>query len=159
MIETLATVVSCSNGLVTIEASQKTSCDQCAEPECGSGQVNKALAKRYHKLTLPYPETLAQGAQVVIAIPEQGLLTAAGLMFVLPLCCLLVSASFGHWFFVSLLQQHELWVILSSLGGGLLGFMGARYWHRRQSQNELLEPSIVRVFPCSESIPVQEQHH
>lgn len=157
MIETLATVVAWKNGIVTVEASQTSSCDACSQPECGSGQVNKALARRYHKISLPHPEPLESGSQVLIAIPEQGLMTAVGLMFVLPLLCLLAGAGIGEWLFVELLGQHEVWVMLFSLLGGGAGFWGARRWHRKLAGEQSLEPKVVRVFPCLDRIAVEER--
>lgn len=159
MIEAIAKVTHSEKGWVTVEASQQSSCDACSQPECGSGQVNQALARRYHQLTLPYAEPLPKGAQVVIAIPEHGLLTAVGLMFVLPLLSLILAAAMGQWLVVSLLEQHELWVMFITLLGGFLGFAAAKRWHSRLTRQDGLEPKIVRLLSSGDAIKIQEISH
>ncbi|GGA74734.1 hypothetical protein GCM10011369_15700 [Neiella marina] len=144
MIETIATVVDYHGGQVTVEALRRSSCEQCTDKDCGNGQVNRALSNRYHRLTLPYNAPLKVGEQVVLALPEQGLLTAAGLMFVVPLVAILVGAGVGNWLFVGLLNQTELMVVLSALLFGAAGFVGARWWHSKIQKHQWFEPHIKR---------------
>lgn len=156
MIETVATVIACSKGQVTLQASQRSSCDHCREPECGSGQVNKALHKTLHQITLPYAKSLPEGAQVLLALPEKGLLTAAGLMFLLPLGCLLVGAALGETVLLQLLGLHEIAVALSGVLGGWLGYRLAARWHQRISRSAAMEPKILKVISKSEAIRVKD---
>ncbi|MCM2678819.1 SoxR reducing system RseC family protein [Echinimonas agarilytica] len=147
MIETIATVVESRSGMVVVEAARKSSCDSCSDKQCGNGQVNRALETRYHKLSLPYDDQLQVGTQVVVAIPEQGLLTAAGLMFVLPMLSMLLLAFGAQWLFVERLGLHEITVIAWAAGGAWLGYKIARIWHQNLNQKEWLEPRIKRVIP------------
>ena len=146
MIEARARVVACDGKRVTLEAIQQSSCDQCSDKECGNGQVNRALSKRYHHLVLPVSSPLLPGDEVILEIPEQGLLTAAGLMFVLPLLMLMMGALLGQWLLVSALDLHELWVVLSSFLGGGVGYKLATIWHPKLNQRHWFEPRIARVI-------------
>lgn len=154
MIETIATVVASNNGLITVEALRRSSCDKCSEQECGNGQVNRALSNRYHRLTLPYSQSVSVGQQVIVALPEQGLLTAAALMFVLPLLFILVGAGIGQWLMVELLGQHEVWVMISALTMAVLGFALARWWHRKIQSHQWFEPHIKRLHQTIDATEV-----
>lgn len=154
MIETVATVVACNNGLITVEAMRKSSCDKCSEQECGNGQVNRALSNRYHRLTLPFSEPVTVGQQVIVALPEQGLLTAAALMFVLPLLCILAGAGLGQWLLVDLFDQHELWVSGFALLAGIVGFALARWKHRKIQSHQWFEPHIKRLHQTIDATEV-----
>ncbi|MBD1389998.1 SoxR reducing system RseC family protein [Neiella sp. HB171785] len=154
MIETIATVVDYQAGQVTVEALRRSSCDQCADKDCGNGQVNRALSNRYHRLTLPYQSPLKVGEQVVLALPEQGLLTAAVLMFVVPLIAILLGAGVGHWLFVGLLGQSELMVVFSALICAVAGFLGARWWHSKIQQHQWFEPHIKRLHQPVDALSV-----
>ncbi|MBW8189575.1 SoxR reducing system RseC family protein [Neiella marina] len=145
MIETVATVVAVNQGTITVEALRRSSCDQCADKDCGNGQVNRALSNRYHRLSLPFDEPVAIGQQVIVALPEQGLLTAAGLMFVVPLLAILIGAGIGQWLLVELLAQHELWVVVLAASAGVAGFTIARWWHRKIQSHQWFEPHIKRL--------------
>ncbi len=150
MIEAIATVVKSQSGWVTIEAFSRSSCDHCQQSDCGSSQTYKALPKRYHRLTLPYHESVSEGTQVIVALPEKGLLTASALMFALPLICILLGAIAGQWLNTLVMSPSEWIAIIMSILGGFIGFHVSKRWHRKLHGAHWLEPTIIRQL-----LPIQ----
>lgn len=145
MIETLAKVVACQSGWVTVEAVSHSSCNHCQQQQCGTGLAEKALAKRFHQLTLPYQGDIQPGDEVVLGLPERGLLMAAALMFLLPLLLILVAALLSQWLSLWLGMTSEWLVLLGAVLGGYAGFWLGQSGHRRWQGQRWLEPQLLRV--------------
>lgn len=92
MITETATVIAIDNDVVTVSASVKTGCSQCqASTDCGTSAVAKAFTPRQQTLTMRSPLPVAIGEQVVIGIPEQKVLLASSLVYIVPLLTLIGS--------------------------------------------------------------------
>ena len=90
MITETATVVSVEGDSITVSASVKTGCSQCQVSEnCGTSAVAKAFTPRQQLLTLRSPMPVRIGDSVVIGIPEQKILLASWLVYIVPLLTLI----------------------------------------------------------------------
>ena len=145
MIETLARVVAIEGGTVTVEASQSSACDGCHNKDCGTGSVNQALGRKTHQMSLSCDKPVKLGDQVVLAIPEQGLVLASLLVYMLPLLCVIGTLLIVDPLF-SQQADAELGLIIVSLIAGISGFMLAGRWASRLQAKQLLEPQVVRVI-------------
>lgn len=145
MIETLARVVDINGEQVTVEAVQSSACDGCHNQDCGTGAVNQALGVKTHRMTLACEHKVQMGDQVVLAIPERGLVLASLLVYILPLVCVIVTLLVAEPFLASE-GSGELPLIILSLMAGLSGFMLARVWAARLQAKQLLEPQVIRVI-------------
>jgi len=87
-------------------------------------------------------QPLAVGDEVIIGLPEDAVLKASALMYVMPLLSLFVFASLAD--FVSL---SEVWVILAASGGLATGFVAAGWWTRRERGNPAYHPQVLRSLP------------
>jgi len=154
VIEALARVVAIEGTQVTVEAVQSSACDGCQQKDCGTGAVNQALGVKTHRMTLAYAQPVQLGDQVVLAIPERGLVIASLLVYILPLLCVILSLVVAEPLFIDA-PSGELPLIIVSLMAGLAGLMLARLWSKRLQAQKMLEPELIRVL----GTPVCEPIH
>jgi len=83
---------------------------------------------------------LLEGQKVKIAVSEQHLLSAAALLYLLPLFCLIAVAAL-----LSRLQLAETAVVLGSLTALLAGFVVARFFTGPATAQEQIE--ILAILP------------
>lgn len=141
MIEALARVEACADGRVTVSWQSQSACGHCHEADtCGSGVVAKAVAAKAQRLTLTYGKPLSVGTQVSLGIPEQQLITAAALVYLLPLLGLLLGAGLG-----SVWGGPEWLSLLAGIGLAIGGFLLARGLSHRFTPT----PRILRVLGVS----------
>ncbi len=142
MVEEIATVVAAESGGVWLTTTPAGTCNSChASTDCGAGIVAKALTPRQQRFFLSTELDLLPGEQIRIGIAEQSLLTAAVLVYLLPLLLLISAAALA-----TLAGLAEGLVILLAFCGGGLGFMLARYYGQRQSKR--LPIHILEVLPA-----------
>tara|TARA_B100000780_G_scaffold92795_3_gene64391 strand:- start:2664 stop:3131 length:468 start_codon:yes stop_codon:yes gene_type:complete len=138
IIET-ATVIGVEDDLITVSASVKTGCSQCqVSDDCGTSAVAKAFTPRQQTLTMRSPLPVKPGDLVVIGIPEQKVLLASWLVYIVPLVTL-IGGVIG-------LNQLTNWHELAVFGAAILLSAGsvklvARYLAR--ARNARFEPVIV----------------
>lgn len=128
MIEQKATVVSRDGRLVWVEAERQSTCGQCqARKGCGTGMLAKHVGQRFSRLAVNTDLDLKVGQQVMVAIPEQALLSGACLMYLLPLLALFVGATLTR-----MIGGGELLQITA----GLLGLCAGFIWIKRQMREK-----------------------
>lgn len=148
MIEEQATVTQLHLHSVTVESHIKSTCSQCQQVDsCGSGQVAKALPHKKLSLEIPTALKLNIDDQVIIAIPEKYLLRTAWQVYLWPLIGLIFAAGIGQLMLINGLFNHEIFVILLSIIGGVLGHKLVVWWQNYTNQNEQLIPKITKVIP------------
>lgn len=145
MIEALAKVIAIDDGEITVEAVQSSACASCHQQDCSAGTVNKALGNKTHRMVLPCQQAVQPGDQVVLAIPERGLVTASLLVYMLPLLCVMLALVIAEPLLASE-PSGELPLIIVSVIAGLCGLLLARRWAVRLQARKLLEPEVVRVI-------------
>ncbi|WP_075181536.1 SoxR-reducing system protein RseC [Pantoea sp. 1.19] len=122
MIKEWATVVAWHNGVATVHAESKTSCNSCsAKGGCGSAMLNKLGPKNAHVMTLRSEQPLQPGQRVELGIRESSLLGSAMLVYLAPLVGLFLVAGLFQALFHS-----DLAAATGALLGGVAGFILAR---------------------------------
>ncbi|NVK54618.1 MAG: SoxR reducing system RseC family protein [Alteromonadaceae bacterium] len=143
MITETATVVAVDDDLITVSASVKTGCSQCqVSSDCGTSAVAKAFTPRQQFLSLRSPLPLRVGDNVTIGIPEQRVLLASWLLYIVPLMSLVGSAVLLS----QLTSWHELVVFvvaLLSASGSL--WLVSRFFKRQRHGR--FEPVIISQQP------------
>ncbi|BFT29737.1 SoxR reducing system RseC family protein [Alteromonas sp. D210916BOD_24] len=115
MIKETATVIAVDGDMVTVEAAIKSTCNSCqAQSDCGTGVISRALAPKMQQLTLHTPMTVKVGQQVVVGIPEAGILSASAWLYVLPLVAFIATYAFTTSVMNSVGWTHELLPLLPS---------------------------------------------
>lgn len=155
MIKELATVIAINSKQVTVTSTVKSTCSSCSQVDsCGSGQVAKALPHAKLTLTLDYDEiaigkALVIGDSVVLAIPENYVLSSAGQVYLLPLLGLILFSATGQWLYSLHLVPHELVSLIIGLTGGYLGFRLAKFLQKYGKNSVKLQPKIIKVIASS----------
>jgi sigma-E factor negative regulatory protein RseC len=155
MIKELATVIAINSKQVTVTSKIKSTCSSCSQVDsCGSGQVAKALPHAKLTLTLDYDESavgkaLVLGDSVVLAIPENYVLSSAGQVYLLPLLGLILFSATGQWLYSLQLVPHELVSLAIGIAGGYLGFRLAKFLQKHSKNSVKLQPQIIKVLPSS----------
>ncbi|MFC4653690.1 MULTISPECIES: SoxR reducing system RseC family protein [Rheinheimera] len=140
MLEEIAVVVKTDAEGVWLKTQAKTSCNACqANDNCGTGVVAKALTPRENVFFVAGHTNLLAGQTVQIAVTEQQLLSAAALVYLWPLACLILSA-----LLLQHLQLPDSTVTLGALTAMGLAFALIRL-RRQQSGPEPVQ--ILKVLP------------
>lgn len=139
MITETATVTAIDGDIITVSASVKTGCSQCqVSDDCGTSAVAKAFTQKSQFLTLRSPVPVTVGEQVVIGIPEQRILLASWLLYIVPLITLISSMLvLNQW------QWHEL----ASFTVSVLFSTASLWWVSRyfkQQSKGRFEPVLIR---------------
>ncbi len=154
MIKEQGRVVAVEEGTVWIETERKSTCSSCsAKNGCGQHLVDKYRTKKTHSYIRASSElSLAEGATVVVGIPEAALVQASILAYLLPLL-FMMAAIWG----INLSGLHELLAIPAALAGLALGFVPAKLLG--DSAGDICKVKVIKQVAKQlepELIPVQQ---
>lgn len=128
MIEQQATVISCDNDTVWLQAERQSTCSGCqVRKGCGTGLLAKHVGKRFSRIAVAKENDVTIGQQVRLAIPEQALLQGTFLMYILPLVLLFLFAAGAK-----ALNLGEIAEIFAGITGLFIGFYGVRVYVRNK---------------------------
>ena len=145
MITETATVIAVGEGVVTVSASVKTGCSQChSNDDCGTSAIAKAFTPRNQAFQIETSWPLKVGDSVLIGMPEQRLLMASFLIYVVPILTLLCSSLILS----QILALHELAVLLCACVATYLSFKGVKRIMSKHLSNRL-QPILVRALQSS----------
>lgn len=147
MIEEIATVSAIHPDGVEVVCFSKSACGQCQHSSnCGTGLVSKALPGRDHRFIIATDLSLTVNQQVRIGIPEQGVITSALLVYLIPLLMILGGALLAS----AGLGLGDGGTLLGAVIGGGIGFGWASRLARRTSL-QLTAPIIIApLLPVSQ---------
>ncbi|MBU2869615.1 SoxR reducing system RseC family protein [Colwellia sp. E2M01] len=168
MIKELTNVVAIEADYITVTSQVKSTCSSCAQVDtCGSGQVAKALPQGKLTLSLPYSgdikhasgKTLKLGDCVVLALPEQDILTSAGQVYLFPLLGLFSCSALGQWLLSQQVLNHELFALGLGIAGAYLGYRVAKYQQQYGTQSAKLQPKIIEIIPSENNTEISITSH
>lgn len=142
MIEQIATVLAVESDGVWLETTPVTTCNAChVSNDCGTGIVAKTMTPRQNRFFIITELPLLPGEQVRVATAGEQLVTAALLVYLLPLLLMILCALLIHlgW------QAAEGWVMLAAASGAGAGLLLARYYGTKLATWQPL--SILAVLP------------
>lgn len=145
MITETANVIAVEKDWATVCVSVKSGCSQCqVKDDCGTSVIAKAFAARQQQFTLKSPWPVSVGDSVVIGIPEQPILVASLLLYIVPLLTLLsVSLLLNQ-----VTNWHELGVLSVAFLVTLGSFLGVRRFLQQRPQAQF-EPVLIRTLASS----------
>lgn len=133
--------------IIWVETQVKSTCGSCeAQASCGTGAIAKVFAKKRQKLKYDYAGDVLVGQKVKLGIPEESLLKASGLMYLLPLLVLITSALVAQSTLPMMGLTAEVWVILVAFSATGLSFSAIRYY-LTQPTKEGFKPQLIAVIP------------
>lgn len=149
MMREWATVVAWHEGVATVHAESKTSCNSCsAKRGCGSAMLNKLGPKNAHVMTIFSKQPLQAGQRVELGIKESSLLASAMLVYLAPLVGLFAVAGIFESLFAT-----DVAAAVGALVGGIGGFIVAKGVAAHYGKR--LEPVILSVTLPADALRVE----
>jgi len=146
MIEERALVVAVDGGLpplARVKTQRVSACQSCQlKSGCGQSSFAKLGGEKSIELILPNTLEVVTGDVVMIGIPENGLLMASVVMFLLPLICMVSLATSAQLIF----QLADVYIALVGGVGLLLGFLLARRYSKSRESNPDFSPIMLRFM-------------
>jgi sigma-E factor negative regulatory protein RseC len=134
MIEETGVVKKVQGNEVWIETQIKTTCGTChVSNNCGTSVVAKAFTAKPELLKLSSPHLLKEGQSVKLGIPEEQLIGASVLMYLLPILVLIMSVASIQYFIPSL---HEIWQVVFGFSATAISFWQVSKYAKRQDKGQ-----------------------
>lgn len=145
MIEERALVLAHESGCdprVTVKTQRLSACQSCQlKSACGQSALAKISGEKSIELVVDNTFDAVPGDVVVIGIPEQGLLKASALMFLMPLLAMVSLASIAQ----GVLNLSELYVAIVGSAGLVSGFLFARHLAAKWQDSPDFKPVMLGV--------------
>ena len=117
-----ALVTSVYDGSAWVEPVAKAGCSGCSlKQSCGTGLLSSWLGSRRLSTKVVNTLDVVVGDQVVIWVPDRGLLTIAAVTYLLPLLGLFIFTLFAQ-----ALGLKDYWFPVAAIAGLLCGFLSAK---------------------------------
>lgn len=143
MFTEIGKIIAAEEDTVWVQTQSKTGCSSCkVSSTCGSGIVNKAFSHKVFVTPLKNTLNAHINDEVEVGIPEDLVLKASLVVYLLPLVCLLLALALSSLLLPNLSEQGS---ILSAVIGLAIGFVGVRWFSRRKSQQQQLEPVLLKI--------------
>jgi sigma-E factor negative regulatory protein RseC len=134
MIEETGIVKKVDGTDVWIETQVKTTCGSCqVSTNCGTSVVAKAFTAKPELLKLSSPHVLKVGQSVKLGIPEEQLIGASSLVYLLPILVLIISVASFQYLLPSL---HEIWQIIFGFTATAISFWQISKFAKRQDKGQ-----------------------
>ncbi|MGB1158255.1 MAG: SoxR reducing system RseC family protein [Porticoccaceae bacterium] len=141
MILETATVVTIESDSLWVDTVQKSTCETCvAEKGCGTRTLSKLMGKSNQVRVVAEPHQLQQltvGQQITIAIPEDVVVGASLLVYLLPLLCSLLGLAL-------LGSGGDTSALLGAALGLLLGAFAVNRYSLTLRDNPRLNPVLYK---------------
>jgi sigma-E factor negative regulatory protein RseC len=143
MLEESALVVKIEHGQTWVVGTQNNACAGCAQKSgCSSTALASVLKKK--PITVDSELTLQIGDTVMVAIDESDLLSAAFLMYLLPLCALFIGAGIADSLVSDTTPYGDVWVAGGALTGLALALFIMRTIQKYALLNYYARPVVVK---------------
>lgn len=155
MITETGRVVAIEEGGLWVETMRKTTCGSCAvQKGCGHGVLNKLGSNRSNYIRVLYgdlPHHFAIDDEVQIGIPEQIVVMASFVVYMVPLLLLLLGAVAGEY-----VLQSGLGETVAGMLGAVVGFAAGLCvvaWHNAKIRNDCsYQPRLIGLSTPAVSI-------
>ena len=138
--------------VVWVETQIKSTCGSCeAQSNCGTGVIAKVFAKKRETLRFEFNDMVNLGQKVKLGIPEENLLKASFLMYLIPLFVLVLSALLAQTTLPLVGLETEVWTILMTFIVTFTSFMIVkRYLNKNDNQD--FHPHILSILPLENEV-------
>jgi sigma-E factor negative regulatory protein RseC len=132
---------------IDLTCEQQTSCNSCAsKSSCATGQVTKAIGNKQHQWHLVTTEFVKAGDVVEIGLPEKALLSAAAVVYLVPLFALLFGALLGNELALAYFNGQEWVSIVTGFGAALISGTLIRAKLKNKNLQAEDEVTLIRVL-------------
>ncbi|MEP0356195.1 SoxR reducing system RseC family protein [Paraglaciecola sp.] len=136
--------------IIWVETHIKSTCGSCeVESNCGTGSIAKAFVRKKELLRFKVSQTVTLGQKVKVGIPEESILKASFMVYLIPLSTLLLSAIFFQSILPSLGLKAEEWTIGFAFFSTFISFMMIKM-HLKNNGSDEFYPRIISVLPLDQ---------
>lgn len=141
MLEETGVVVAIDNDQAWVQTIRKSACSSCeAKSGCGQGVLARMSDGKANQVLVNNSLDLAVGDEVLIGIPEDLLIKASLMVYLLPLLAMIVAASATEkW-----LAPGDGWVALAGGTGLAVGFLMVKWYSSFHNSNPKFCPKMIR---------------
>ena len=152
MIEEIARVVAVDLKYAFVEVTKTSSCNSCnAKQACGTASISGLFRFKAPKIKIINSIDAKPGDQVIVALPENTMLTGSFMLYIVPLISMIIFAvGFDSLFGLFMLLETELVQVV----GGLIGLIAGLLIVRRLSATFLSDTSMASLVKVTDSKPV-----
>lgn len=141
MIRQYGEVAEVTGRFVRVRVQRRSACDRChLRHGCGAGIFARAFPGGHVDIEFPASRRWRTGEQVVVALPEGGLLRAAAIAYLVPLIAMLAGT-------LALAAWGEAGSIAGGLGGFAAGCLAARWLGRCAGRGNRFQPVLLEQVP------------
>ncbi|MEC4087422.1 SoxR reducing system RseC family protein [Pseudoalteromonas rubra] len=140
MIEQTLTVSRVEPGTVWLVAEEKPACAGC-NGKCGSQIFSKLFGSHKKALPIGCEEPVQVGQKMTLTLDDSKVVENALWVYLLPLAMAFAAMFITHLF----LQAGELWQILATVMGGLVGFQIAK----QRTKALRHDIKVIKIYPIS----------
>lgn len=142
-----------SHKMARVKVQRTNACESCSlKSGCGQSALTKISSNQCLELDVENKLGAKPGDEVLIAIPESGLMSASLRVYLIPLVLMVSGAVIG-----GLIDPvDESWTMILSVMGLITGFAWARFSSQKQAFDTDFLPKITRVTIESSVISLSE---
>jgi len=145
MIEENGIIVSVDGEHAQVLTQRRSSCGGCnVSGACGTSLLDRLLGRREVRLDALNRTDAKLGDEVVVGVPEEGVLIGSFVAYILPLAGLILGAIVGQTAADSLGVTQQLLSILGGLGGLVVGLGWVRRFGRSSRSDPRFQPVVIR---------------
>ncbi|MFV8833855.1 SoxR reducing system RseC family protein [Aquisalimonas sp.] len=142
MIREQGQVVATGSDRCRVRIQRHGACSGCdIRRGCGIGLLASAVPGRTAEITCQTGLALRPGQRVEVGIPEQGLVSGAAVVYLLPVLALLVAALLGS-------PWGDAIAVPAAGTGFVIGLVAARALARRMSDRGAYRPTVLGNWPA-----------
>lgn len=150
MIEQTGKIVAVEPGVAWVQTLRESACSSCsARKGCGTAVLNKMSSGKSMQTLVVDTLDCQVGDDIVVGVPDDALLKASALVYLLPLVAMVLFALVAD----AIWATEEIYTIFSSFAGLALGFMGVRKLGQQSSIKDVTEPVMLRKVRCLHDSP------
>ncbi len=154
MLEETGIVVAIDNDQAWVQTIRQSACSSCeAKNGCGQGVLARISDGKANQVLVNNSLSLKVGEEVLIGIPEELLIKASVMVYLLPLLTMVVVAlTIEKW-----LKPGDGWVALAGCSGLAIGFLIVKLYSAHHKSDPTFCPKMIRKkgFQAIQSIDME----
>lgn len=139
--------------LARVKVQRTSACESCSlKSGCGQSTLTKLSSNQCLELDVENSLNAKPGDEVIISIPEAGLISASIRVYLIPLVLMVVGAVLGN----MINPVNETWTVVLSCAGIVAGFAWARFSSQHQVFDPNFLPTITKINHQPSIVTVQQ---
>jgi sigma-E factor negative regulatory protein RseC len=145
VLETKYDVANLSQRIARVKVQRTNACESCSlKSGCGQSALSKLSSSQCLEIDVDNSLDAEPGDEVLIAIPEAGLMSASLNVYFVPLLLMIVGAVLGSVLDSYAVELSEFWTMSLALLGLIIGFIAARFFGQRKKYDHNFLPKMTK---------------